>query len=110
MTAPIADKIKFTVGHPVEVQFEPINRRNWDGRERMYWRRGVRPEVKEWLDENIGERCRSNADWDHSDIGAWAYLGARIRSIANGGGETVILRFRSADHALLFKLAWFGKL
>lgn len=68
--------------------------------------RQLKPEVVDWLNENIGNRSPTNQDWyfnlDNQNY-QWQYGGL----IHNSHGQIVrLFYFRNENQALLFKLTW----
>ena len=81
-----------------------------------YFKSGIRHEVYEWLNNNVGEYCRSYYRWEEGQ-GDWTYCGTNPKGSNPLADRSlfdrdwlVTLWFRDPKKALLFKLTWAGRL
>jgi hypothetical protein len=56
----------------------------------------LRPEIKDWLDRNVGHKCHFVND---EALGDWFHDYPML-------SDHVFIFFKNPDHAMLFKLTW----
>ena len=104
--------MKITQGYKLVLPYEPKGNLG-DFRYRKsngYFKAGIKLEVFDWLEANVGEYCKSYYQWENGH-GDWLYTGTQLRPMSKGSHrDTVTLYFREKDHAILFKLAWCDRL
>lgn len=87
---------------------------DWSHRKQHYYRHGIKHEVREWLLRQVGA-TGSYVEWQDEDTRLrWLYTGSNQLSYqaaqSIGFREMVDFRFREKGDAMLFKLAWWGRL
>jgi len=97
-------KVVVKTGHHIEL---PAPYPSGRGRQAGYWKHGIRLEVKEWLDANIGKCCTSQHLWEEGE-GDWIHTGVTGMKCTTRGQVSFNAHFWIRDHwsAMLFKLRW----
>lgn len=82
------------------------------GRQNGYWKYGIVLDVKRWLDSHAGDTCGQHV-WELENRGDWLHTGVTQNlSKSKGGNDKCKAHFWFRDRriAMLFVLAWKGKL